>query len=104
MPLFWQRIAFAIIQWLVPWRARRGRLRRIGLQGCYGLTREIVGTGVEDGIAYIDCRFYGTTTLQSAGTFWLELRLISATQGQLGLCLLFKNSWRFNFSNGILLE
>jgi len=27
-----------------------------------GVTREIVGTGTEDGISYIDYRFYGTTT------------------------------------------
>jgi hypothetical protein len=50
----------------------------------YGLTREIVATGVEDGIAYIDCRFFGTTTsILFESTFFESPTQISATQGSI---------------------
>jgi hypothetical protein len=49
-----------------------------------GITREIVGVGVEDGIQYIDLRFSGTNTLGSA--FYMDITFdsgaITAAQGQ----------------------
>jgi hypothetical protein len=49
-----------------------------------GLTREIVATGVEDGIAYIDCRFFGTTTsILFQATSFESPTQISATQGSI---------------------
>ena len=49
-----------------------------------GITREIVGVGVEDGIQYIDFRFYGTNTL--GGAFYMDITFdsgaITAAQGQ----------------------
>lgn len=37
-----------------------------------GLTRQIMGTGAEDGIDYIDIRFYGTATATAAVYIYLE--------------------------------
>ena len=49
-----------------------------------GITREIVGTGTEDGIAYIDFRFSGTNTLGS--TYYQDITFenvaIAAAQNQ----------------------
>lgn len=49
-----------------------------------GITRQIVGTGTEDGISYIDFRFSGTNTLGSG--FYMDMTFesgaIAAAQGQ----------------------
>lgn len=49
-----------------------------------GITREIVGTGTENGIAYVDIKFSGTNTLGS--NFYMDITFdsgtITAAQGQ----------------------
>ena len=49
-----------------------------------GITREIVGTGTEDGIAYVDIKFSGTNTLGSS--FYMDITFdngtITAAQSQ----------------------
>jgi len=42
-----------------------------------GITREIVGTGTEDGIAYVDIKFSGTNTLGS--NFYMDITFDSGT-------------------------
>jgi hypothetical protein len=48
-----------------------------------GITREIVGTGMENGISYIDIKFFGTPTASAALSIGFEgVNNIAATSGQ----------------------
>jgi hypothetical protein len=50
------------------------------IAGSGGLTVQIIGTGVEEGISYIDVRFYGTTT--NTNSIALGIGTGTATTGQ----------------------
>lgn len=51
-----------------------------GTSAALGITREVVGSGVEDGIAYVDIRLHGTAT--GAGNFEYRSGSFAASQGQ----------------------
>jgi hypothetical protein len=54
-----------------------------GLNGAHGLTFEVVGTGAESGLAYIDVKLSGTPSANDAGQVLFEgITQIAASSGQ----------------------
>jgi hypothetical protein len=51
-------------------------------EGLIGLTRQIVGTGTENGITYVDIRISGTTTSQFGAFMFDATNQIAASSGQ----------------------
>jgi hypothetical protein len=56
-----------------------------------GLTQEVVGTGTESGITYIDIRFSGTTTATQISVFFETITGVSVTNGN---TYAFSTYWR----------
>ena len=60
--------------------------------GAVGLTRSVIGTGVENGIAYVDARLFGTATATTAFNITCEGNTaITAANGQAWACSMY---WR----------
>ena len=58
--------------------------------GAAGLAREIVGIGVENGIAYVDVRYFGTTTVTLFQSLTFEVATqVAATQSSIWTCSAF---------------